>query len=766
MTKFREKYRFGAFYTGSNNADTAFCSKTNRLFCVFGDVVNVIDTKTGQKVSEITLNGDLISAICLSPDSNILVIASKQGLLKHYSTEEGFMLMRTWKSIHRGIVRIMKFDPSSTFLATGGSDGSVKVWDVIRKFCTHNLKDHTGLIQVMQFHPKELCIFVGCDDHKIKEWDLQTSEVSNIYDSHVSTVTSILFLDNETFVSAGRDSVLLYWNRGEGEPTQTVAAYEPIDALVMFKDHIYTGGVRGQLRKWTKEGEEVLAEFGRRKMTPELPDLDGYHTIHTSSDKLLVIDNNHNIHFVRISPNSETLKRKTTLSGNMDEVLSCCWLNIDEKPHFAAATNSPIVQIRQLDNGHSSLLLGHSAAVLAIDCFGDDKTIVSCSRDNSIKLWKINDDGVYENTATAQGHSAAVTGVKFLNKSFSVFSCSEDKTVKLWKIVDDMFVCEWTQFDHEKCVNGVAISPNDKLVASAGADKVCILYRTKDGGKIGSFEGHKKGVWTCAFSPVDKIIATGSADGDIRLWSVKDQTCVKALEGSDCSILDLNWTKDGQGIVSCGSDGVIRVWDLKTAQATDVIEAHDDRCWAISNNMDMSMILSCGADSQIVCWEDVTEELKDEENSKLIEEAKNIQTMNNMIEKKQYGKALTLALRLGKPRAAMNALQSMSKEVQEETIAGLKTVHKLKLLEFCANWNRNSKSAFVAQTTLKIILTSLPLEDLLNDFSIRKQLETLLPFTDRYRRKIDNLRIQSRFANFAISAVKVAPDYIENNMEE
>ena len=137
-------------------------------------------------------------------------------------------------------------------------------------------------------------------------------------------------------------------------------------------------------------------------MTPELPDLDGYHTIHTSSDKLLVIDNNHNIHFVRISPNSETLKRKTTLSGNMDEVLSCCWLNIDEKPHFAAATNSPIVQIRQLDNGHSSLLLGHSAAVLAIDCFGDDKTIVSCSRDNSIKLWKINDDGVYENTATAQ----------------------------------------------------------------------------------------------------------------------------------------------------------------------------------------------------------------------------------------------------------------------------------------------------------------------------------------------------------------------------
>ena len=173
------------------------------------------------------------------------------------------------------------------------------------------------------------------------------------------------------------------------------------------------------------------------------------------------------------------------------------------------------------------------------------------------------------------------------------------------------------------------------------------------------------------------------------------------------------------------------------------------------------MILSCGADAQIVCWENVTEETRREEQAKLLEEAQNLQKMSNMMANKKFGSALTLALRIGRPAAAFEALKAISGEERKATVRALSTNHKLKLMEFCANWSRNSKTAYDAQTTLKELLTALPLEDLLKDFGMRKQLEPLLPFTDRYRRKIDNLRIQSRFANFAISTVKVAPTQMD-----
>ena len=60
-------------------------------------------------------------------------------------------------------------------------------------------------------------------------------------------------------------------------------------------------------------------------------------------------------------------------------------------------------------------------------------------------------------------------------------------------------------------------------------------------------------------------------------------------------------------------------------------------------------------------------------------------------------------------------------------------------------WNRNSKTAYYAQITMKSIFSCVKFEDLLSDYSTRKHVELLLPFTDRYKRRIDNLRIQSRY---------------------
>ena len=56
---------------------------------------------------------------------------------------------------------------------------------------------------------------------------------------------------------------------------------------------------------------------------------------------------------------------------------------------------------------------------------------------------------------------------------------------------------------------------------------------------------------------------------------------------------------------------------------------------------------------------------------------------------------------------------------------------------------------------MKSIFSSVKLEEFLNEISTQKNVESLLPFTDRYRRRINNLRIQSRFSNFILRKVKV-----------
>lgn len=88
-------------------------------------------------------------------------------------------------------------------------------------------------------------------------------------------------------------------------------------------------------------------------------------------------------------------------------------------------------------------------------------------------------------------------------------------------------------------VNSVAVSPNDKLLASGSQDRTAKLWSlTADGtvSLLGVFRGHRRGVWALCFSPVDQVLVTSSADGTTKLWSLQDFSCLKVGSGDklDC----------------------------------------------------------------------------------------------------------------------------------------------------------------------------------------------------------------------------------------
>lgn len=84
----------------------------------------------------------------------------------------------------------------------------------------------------------------------------------------------------------------------------------------------------------------------------------------------------------------------------------------------------------------------------------------------------------------------------------------------------------------------MAVSPNDKLLASASQDRTAKLWSlTGEGslGLLGVFRGHRRGVWTACFSPVDQVLATSSADGTTKLWSLQDFSCLKVGANRDAA---------------------------------------------------------------------------------------------------------------------------------------------------------------------------------------------------------------------------------------
>ena len=73
-----------------------------------------------------------------------MVIGLRSQLIKQYDWSEKKQL-KSWKA-HMSLIMAMTFDPSSTLLATGSADSTVKVWEctIARNYCTHNLCRYTG----------------------------------------------------------------------------------------------------------------------------------------------------------------------------------------------------------------------------------------------------------------------------------------------------------------------------------------------------------------------------------------------------------------------------------------------------------------------------------------------------------------------------------------------------------------------------------------------------------------------------------------------
>jgi U3 small nucleolar RNA-associated protein 13 len=85
----------------------------------------------------------------------------------------------------------------------------------------------------------------------------------------------------------------------------------------------------------------------------------------------------------------------------------------------------------------------------------------------------------------------------------------------------------YTHQAHEKDINSISISSNDKIFATGSQDKTIKIWSIVDGSLLGTCTGHKRGVWCVQFSPVEHTIVSSSGDKTIKIWSTNDFSCLK-----------------------------------------------------------------------------------------------------------------------------------------------------------------------------------------------------------------------------------------------
>ncbi|XP_075678127.1 WD repeat, SAM and U-box domain-containing protein 1-like [Dermatophagoides pteronyssinus] len=178
-------------------------------------------------------------------------------------------------------------------------------------------------------------------------------------------------------------------------------------------------------------------------------------------------------------------------------------------------------------------LYKHDAKITGCSFTPDSTYMISCSSSGDLKLWDTKYGNVSYLMTYEVAHDLGVLGCDFssqyevnvadgpLQSFYLLATCGNDDLVKLWHISGGLncsIRLSHKLIGHDANVNCCKFSMDGSLLASAGGDKMVIVWDPKIGQMIHRLDGHKRYVTSCAFSDDNKLLASGSNDQTIIVW--------------------------------------------------------------------------------------------------------------------------------------------------------------------------------------------------------------------------------------------------------
>jgi len=161
-------------------------------------------------------------------------------------------------------------------------------------------------------------------------------------------------------------------------------------------------------------------------------------------------------------------------------------------------------------------------------------------------------------------------------------------------------------------VNALHFSANGKQLIAAGGitglSGVAQVYDVESGRMVREFSGHRDTLYDAEISPDGKILATAGYDRAVRLWNFADAKPIRTMAGHNGAVFDLAFDPSGTVLASASADQTVKLWRVSDGARLDTLNQPQGELNSVAFTPDGKHILAAGADKRIHMWQFVSHE--------------------------------------------------------------------------------------------------------------------------------------------------------------
>jgi len=314
-----------------------------------------------------------IYGLSFAPDGKKIAIAAQ---MLHIADLDAGIVHRIRG--HKGPVLCVEFDPKGRWLATGGSDDTIRLWPSEGKPIVD--ASHSGSVFKLLFAPDGNTLASADLDGEVRLMNLETRESTQLAPPG-SHVFALAYSEDSSRVSVGsQDQLIHIYNTADptAAPEEYAGHTSYVVATAYVDGQLISGGADGSVRRWRGGlGEE--------------------------------------------------------LSGHLLNVVS---LEVSGDGRLAAGDSLGAIQLWDPTLSEATALVGHAQYVTAMAWSHDGRMLASTSWDQTARLWPAPADGGPIVSRVLRGHKGDVTDVVFSPDDQRIATAGEDGQLLLW--TDDL----------------------------------------------------------------------------------------------------------------------------------------------------------------------------------------------------------------------------------------------------------------------------------------------------------------------------------------